>query len=212
MRYHRWKLCFAAPIALIFPSLSHADTVISNLGATTNGAGTVYGSGPSQTYAQEFLTGPQSLNLVSITAPLGGAVVAFTLSAELVDGVGGLPGSTVLATFTPSAQPGTGFADIVFDPNAPLTLAAGTDYYFVLWATGTGSYKWDYTDTLSTSFPNYAVSEGGAPFTIGAPPGPFQIAVDESAVTPEPPSFILLASAGLLGLAVAFRGSKTRMA
>ena len=79
----------------------------------------------------------------AVTAALGDASGSFAASAEFVSNHDGLPGSVVLTRFTvPSI--GTSFKDLTFDPKKTVTLAADTDYWFVLAATGTGSYRWDY--------------------------------------------------------------------
>jgi len=179
---------------------SRAGVVVSNLTATVAGTGTIYtpsATGTPQAYAQELTTGSQSVELADIIAPLGGASGTFIPSAELVADRSGSPSSTVLTSFTvPSI--GTSYSDLTFIPNTiGVVLSANTDYWFVLAAAGTGaSYKWQYTDTTSTSLPNYAYGhDSGATWTIGAG-GPFLIEVDSvtpvSAV-PEPSSVVLIA-------------------
>lgn len=189
----------AAFSLLISAGLSYGDTIIvSNLGATVNGTGTIYSSGPPQSYAQEFLTGGSSVLLSSIVVPLGDATGTFTASAELVADNSGLPGSTILTSFTIPAIPTTTPTDLTFTPTSSVTLNANTDYWFVLSASGSGDYKWDYTNTLSTSFPNYAVSNNsGATWSIGVPPGPFLLEATAASVVPEPSSLVLSAM-GLL--------------
>lgn len=197
------KFLLGAAFALLMNAgLSYGDTVIvSNLGATVNGTGTIYSSGPPQSYAQEFLTGNASVLLSSIVVPLGDSTGTFTASAELVADNSGLPGSIVLTTFTIPAIPTTGPTDLTFAPASSVTLSANTDYWFVLSASGSGDYSWDYTNTLSTSFPNYAVSNNsGATWTIGTPPGPFLLEATAAAV-PELSSLVLTAI-GLLALGV----------
>ena len=183
--------------------LCYGDTVIvSNLSDTLNGTGTIYSSGPPQSYAQEFLTGNSSVVLSSIVVPLGDATGTFTPSAELVADNSGLPGSTVLTGFTVPAVPTGSPADLSFTPTSSVTLNANTDYWFVLSASGSGGdYEWQYTNTLSTSFPNYAVSNNnGASWAIGTPPGPFLLEATTTSV-PEPSSLALVAC-GFLTFAV----------
>ncbi|MBV8860699.1 MAG: hypothetical protein JO259_02405, partial [Mycobacterium sp.] len=82
-------------------ALSYGDNVIvSNLTDTLNGTGTIYSSGPPQSYAEEFLTGNSNAMLSSIIVPLGNASGTFTPAANLVNDNSGLPGSTVLTGFT----------------------------------------------------------------------------------------------------------------
>jgi hypothetical protein len=88
----------------------------------------------------------------------------------------------------------TGFTNVTLTPTSSVTLTANTDYWLVLSATGSGGdYQWEYTNTLSSSFPNYAMStDNGASWAIGTPAGPFLL----DATTPEPSSLVL----GALGL------------
>jgi hypothetical protein len=160
---------------------SDARVILTNLSDKVAGAGTIYGSGPPQEYAQEFTTGSKRVELGAVTVDLGDASGSFTASAELVSNSHGLPGSKVLTTFTvPSI--GTTFTDLKFDPKSTVRLAADTDYWFVLSATGTGSFKWDYTNTLKADLPNYASSDNsGASWKIGNPAGPFLIRVASAA-------------------------------
>jgi hypothetical protein len=196
----------AAFMLLANAGLSYGDTVIvSNLTDPVNGTGTIYSSGPPQWYAQEFLTGSSSVVLSSIIVPLGDASGSFTAGAELVNNSSGLPGSTVLTGFTVPTIPTGSPTDLTFMPMTSVTLAANTDYWFVLAATGSGGdYQWQYTNTLSTSFPNYAVNSGmGTTWAIGTPPGPFLLeatAASASAV-PEPSSLVLV-TCGFLTFAV----------
>jgi hypothetical protein len=169
----------ALPLAAAGPS--DARVIVTNLSDPVTGSGTIYASGPPQAYAQEFTTGNKRVELGAVTAELGDATGSFTASAELVSNRDGFPGSDVLTTFTvPSI--GTNFKDLKFDPKSTVTLAADTNYWFVLAATGTGSYKWDYTSTLKADLPNYAYSHNsGATWTIGTPAGPFLIRVNAAA-------------------------------
>jgi hypothetical protein len=173
----------AHALALAAAGPSDARVIVTNLSDPVTGSGTIYGSGPPQEYAQEFTTGSKRVELGAVTAALGDASGSFTASAELVSNHDGLPGSVVLTRFTvPSI--GTSFKDLTFDPKSTVTLAADTNYWFVLAATGTGSYRWDYTSTLKADLPNYAYSNNsGASWKIGSPAGPFLIRVDSTAST-----------------------------
>jgi hypothetical protein len=205
MRSCLTKFLLGAAFALLVNAgLSYGDTVIvSNLGDTVNGTGTVYASGPPQSYAQEFQTGSSSELLSSIVVPLGDAMPTFTAAGELVADNSGLPGSTILTSFTVPAIPTTTPTDLTFTPTSSVTLDANTDYWFVLSASGSGDYKWNYTNTLSPSFPNYAVSnDSGATWTIGTPPGPFLLEATATAAAVPEPSSLILAATGFLALGV----------
>jgi hypothetical protein len=196
----------AALLLLVNAGLSYADTVIvSNLTATQNGTGTIYSSGPPQWYAQEFITGASSEVLSSIIVPLGDATGSFNAGAELVSDNSGLPGSTLLTGFTVPTIPTSSFSNLTFTPMSSVTLKANTDYWFVLAATGSGGdYHWQYTNTLSPSFPNYAVStNSGSTWTIGTPAGPFLLEANAAAVSAVPePSSLVLVTGGFVTFAV----------
>jgi PEP-CTERM motif len=204
----------AAFMLLVNAGLSYGDTVIvSNLTATVNGTGTIYNSGSPQEYAQEFLTGSSSAVLSSIVVALGGATGTFAAGAELLSDNNGVPDGTIVSAFTVPTIPTTSFSDLTFTPMSNVTLKANTDYWFVLAATGSGgSYQWQYTNTLSTSFPNYAYSNNnGASWTIGTPAGPFLLQANAAAVSAVPePSSLVLAAIGLLALGMVLRARRLR--
>ena len=68
-----------------------------------------------------------------------------------------------------------------------------TTYWFALAASGIGTgFRWNYTDTLQSNLPNYAVSnDNGATWSVGTPAGPFILQVNSA--VPEPSSLVLLA-------------------
>src|SRR5271166_2696640 len=139
----RFVCVFAATLLVNFEQ-SHAGIIVSNLGDAQNGAGTIYASGPPQEYAQEFTTGSQSVGLGTVIAKLGAASGSFTASAELVADKSGLPGSTLLTSFSvPTIGTGTTspYPQLTFTPNTSVMLSANTNYWFVLAASGTGFYK-----------------------------------------------------------------------
>jgi hypothetical protein len=187
---------------------SQAAVIVSNLSATVNGTSSIDASGPPQEYAQQFVTGGSSFTLASIVAPVGDATGSFTASAELVTNNGGQPGGTVVTTFTlPTISTGAP-SDLTFTPNSSVVLSANTDYWFVLSATGTGGYKWNYTDANSASLPLYASSnDSGSSWTVNSN-GPEIIEVDS---VPEPSSFFLsgLATIGF-GLVIAYKPRSVR--
>jgi hypothetical protein len=184
-------------------SQSSGATIVSNLSDAVAGTGTVFASGPPQFYAQEFTTGAQSATLGSVIAALGGAAQPFTASAALLANNGNSPGSTVLTTFNVPAI-SSAYSDLTFTPASSITLSANTSYWFELMASGTGDYKWQYTDTVSASISDYAYShDNGSTWTVETN-GPFLIEVDSpsSASAPEPSSLILVGLTTLLGCVV----------
>lgn len=204
MRSRLTKILSVAAFTLFANAgLSYGDSIIvSNLTDIVNGTGTIYSSGPPQSYAQEFLTGSSSVTLSSIVVSLGNASGTFTASADLVANNSGLPGSSVLTGFTVPAIPTGSPANLTFTPTSSVTLSANTDYWFVLSASGSGGdYQWQYTNTLSPSFPNYAVSNNnGTSWTIGTPAGPFLLEATAASPVPEPSSLVLV-TCGFLAFA-----------
>jgi hypothetical protein len=206
MRSRLAKILWGAAFMLLANAgLSYGDSIIvSNLTDIVNGTGTIYSSGPPQSYAQEFLTGSSSVVLSSIVVSLGNASGSFTAVADLVANSGGLPGSTILTGFTVPVIPTGSAANLTFTPTSSVTLNANTDYWFVLSASGSGGdYQWQYTNTLSPSFPNYAVStNSGTGWTIGTPAGPFLLEATATSAAPEPSSLLLVTSGFLAFAAV----------
>jgi len=191
-------LCVAAVTCFVTVAHSHA-AIVTNLSDSVAGTGTIFASGPPQFYAQEFTTGAADVTLAEVIAALGNASGTFTATASLETDSGSLPSDTVLTTFTVPSIPAGSPEQETFIPNTIVTLSANTNYWFVLAATGDGSYEWDYTNTTHANLPNYAVNDGTG-WSIGAPPGPFLIEVD---ATPEPSSMLLVCAAGMLCLFVA---------
>jgi hypothetical protein len=205
----------AAFLLLTNAGLSYGATIIvSDVTDTLNGTGTIYSSGPPQSYAQEFLTGNSSAVLGSIVVALGNASGSFTAAAQLVGDNSGLPGSTVLTGFTVPTIPTGSPKDLTLTPTSSVTLKANTDYWLILSATGSGGdYEWQYTNTLSPSFPNYALSnDSGASWTIGTPPGPFLLEADAGAGSVPEPSSFLLGAIGMLAFGMVVCGRRLRTA
>ncbi len=199
----RW-VC-AVVVAMLFSiGPAHAGIIVSNLSQTMNGHSTIYADGPSQEYAQEFITGSQSVALGTVVALIGDATGTFTPAAELVTDNSGQPSSTVVTTFTvPTIPTGTTLEDETFTPNSNVTLSANTSYWFILSASGTDTsafYRWGYTDSTSytgTGSLNMVASSTNNGATWTTHPlayGPEILQVNSAAV-PEPTSLILIALA-----------------
>jgi hypothetical protein len=202
---------------------AHAGIVVSNLdqpvvGSTMVGA-VELGMPPfpfNFEYAQEFTTGSQSFKLGSIIASLGAATGNYSGNAELLTDNKDSPGSTVLTVFTfPSVGInnlpyipiiGPSYGDLSFTPAMTgLLLSADTSYWFVLGASGTGSFQWQFTDSSTVSgegsLPNTAVSNSPGIWSVYPDSAePFLIQVNAS--VPEPSTFVLIGWAGLIGLGV----------
>ncbi len=214
MRTMLMRVVCVFAVALIVSSVpSRAGTIVSNLTATMNGHSTIYGSGPPQEYAQQFTTGSQSVALGTVIALVGGATGTFTASADLVTDSSGTPGTTVLTTFTlPTIPTGTTYSDETFTPNSSVMLSANTSYWFILSASGTGYYRWGYTDstsyTGSGSLGEIGVStnNGTSWTTHPLSYGPEILQVNSASV-PEPSSLALMA----LGVGVTAMAGRFRM-
>ncbi len=194
-------LLTAAFMCFVSVAQSQAATIVTNLTALVAGTGTIFASGPPQSYAQEFTTGASAELLSDVIAVLGDASGSFTATASLESNSGTLPSGAVLTAFAVPSIPSGSPSNETFTPATSVILSANTDYWFVLAAAGTGSYEWNYTNTLQANLPNYAVNDGTG-WSIGAPPGPFLLQVDATATT-EPSSLFLVSAAGMLGLLVA---------
>ncbi len=199
----RW-VCAVAVAILVSVGPADAGVIVSNLNQAMNGHSTIYAAGPPQEYAQEFITGGQSVELGTVIALLGDATGTFTASADLVTDNSGQPSSTVLTTFTiPTIPTGTTYSDETFTPNSSVTLSANTSYWFILSASGTDTsafYRWGYTDSTSYSGSGslnmIAVStNNGATWTTHPLSyGPEILQVNTASV-PEPTSLVLMALA-----------------
>jgi hypothetical protein len=199
----RW-MCAAAVAMLFNVRSADAGVIVSNLSQTSNGHGTIFAAGPPQEYAQEFITGSQSVGLGTVIALVGDATGTFSPAAELATDNSGQPSSTVLTTFTvPTIPPGTTLQDETFTPNSSVILSANTSYWFILLASGTDTsafYRWGYTDSTSYTGPGslnmIAVSENnGATWTTHPLSYGPEILQVNSASVPEPTSLILMALA-----------------
>jgi len=207
--HHFAKVAAGSLSAALLAGTAHAGIVVSNLNEPSNGTGTIYAAGPPQWYAQAFVTGAQSVELGTVIAPLGDSSGSYSAFAELISDDGGSPGATVIAEFTvPSI--GTSIADLTFDPTSNVELAANTEYWFVLGATGsdpTAEDKWSYTYTSSADFPAYAYSHNsGTTWTVETN-GPFRLQVNS---VPEASTWALMLL-GFAGLAFpGYRGALKR--
>jgi len=205
---------------------ARADLIVGNLDQAPAGADTIvpyvpsFGQ-PGFTAAQEFNTGPVTGFLGPIFANIGnyysGTNGDFQLTATLLADSSGTPSGIPLLTFTFNAAsiPTSGFANVEFDPVGSLSLAASTNYWFVLSGSspsdGTGSVDWNFTDSTTTSGPGSLplsnVSYDGGMTWSGAFPGePYLIQVN---LVPEPSSLVVggVGFAAVLGLA---RWSRSR--
>jgi hypothetical protein len=163
--------------------------------------------------AQQFTTANDPVQVTSIIASLGEMDTGsggFSLLAELVADHNNSPTGSVLTTFTlnagtPIPTTGNGYANVEFDPNSTVNLAANTPYWFVLEgqsSDGTGLVYWQYTLSTTTHGPG-TLPFGGVFYTD--PPGqswqvfPNEPSLIQVNVVPEPASVVLGGlSAGLL--------------
>jgi hypothetical protein len=131
--------------SLAFPA-AKADVVASNLDDPQTGS---YGIEYPVSFAQEFSTGSASVTLGSITVPLISGTNAFTASVELLTDAGGLPGNSVLTTFTLPAIASTSFQQYVLSPNSSVTLAPNSNYWIamsIVDSSGPQGFSWGTTN------------------------------------------------------------------
>ena len=189
---------------------AQADVVVSNLADTHDGDSSIQNS---FWQAQEFVTGSQSVQLNSIILPLsiilpnGGA---YTGTAELVTDNSGLPGGSVLATFSvpPIAPSFPSFDLYTITPDSSATLAANTDYWLVLKDSGPGEFMWGGTHTDTASILNSAHSlDGGSSWQAPSwSEGAFMMEVDASPVPLPAAAWLMLSGLGGLGAFARRRG------
>jgi PEP-CTERM motif len=215
MRQSRMAL-FSCTCAALFALMykvgqARSDVIASNLGDTEAGAASIYPAGPPKWNAQEFTTGATSETLTDAIAVLGVGASATTGDvdfAELESDNSNTPSNTVLTTFTVPTI-GTAYSDVTLLPLTPVVLAADTNYWLVLGATGTSTsaaFKWQYTDTETADLPNDADTEtDGATWSVFSG-GPFLSELDGTAV-PEPTTLGVLCVGGL-GLLSRRRGNR----
>jgi hypothetical protein len=223
MRSRSWLLTMVALWGVVaFQSARAGSLVVSNLDQTPDGADFIMPydpaiAQPGFTAAQEFTTGGTATSLDRILVNIGnyysGTNGDFQLSATLQMDSSGTPGSQLdTFTFNVAAIPTSGFANIEFDPVTPFTLAANTNYWFVLSGSspsdGTGGVNWNWTDSTTTtgpgSLPQYNNSyDAGNTWNGPFSGSPYLMGVN----VPEPAGWVLgsIGFAAVLGLARRFR-------
>lgn len=201
-----------AVLAGLLGAAAQADTlIVGNLSEPVRAATPI---GTPQYWAAQSFSVDTAYDLTTIAALMGNAVGTVDAVIELrssdafgeIDlGAGGL-----LASF--AAPDLSGAAGVrSFSPNAPVSLNAGAQYWFVV-GVNSGAFDWFYADSNSYAGPGAILtfadsSDAGATWTYGDV-FPFFIEVRGDAV-PEPAALLLLAT-GLGGLA--WRGRRGAVA
>ncbi len=217
----RSRSCVLTIVALCAIAASHAaragTLVVTNLDQPVAFADQIVPNDPAIGQfgfepAQQFNTGPTATSLDRIFVNIGDYTAgtgSFQLAATLQADSSGIPGA-VLDTFTFSVAsiPTSGFTNVEFDPVSPFTLAANTNYWFVLAGSssdGTGSVSWNWTFSTTTQGPGslglFTNSyDGGATWNGPYSGSPYLIQVNS---VPEPAGWVLGGTgfAAILGLA-----------
>ncbi len=142
MRSRSCVLTIVALCAIAASHAAHAGTlVVTNLDQPVAFADQIVPNDPAIGQfgfepAQQFNTGPTATSLDRIFVNIGDYTAgtgSFQLAATLQADSSGIPGA-VLDTFTFSVAsiPTSGFTNVEFNPVSPFTLAANTNYWFVL--------------------------------------------------------------------------------
>ena len=188
----------AAALLLLALPAAHADVLVDNLLQPTRATSIL----PSDLWAaQSFVTAGDPERLLSIEIPIGLAVGAPSVFAELHADAGLLQVGTTLASFVLPVV-SSGALQIELLPALPaLELAANTTYWVVLGVVGEGSFGWSYALGNASNGPgtlaNYAYStDAGAVWLNYGSDNPYHIRVNVSPI-PEPGSAMLYLS-GLL--------------
>jgi hypothetical protein len=208
---------FAVLFVLASARVAEADELYNNLSAPSiNGANTIStsflnGSNIPQPLAASFSTGASAFNFNSLTVALSGQAPTIG-DVFLLGDASNSPGA-VLGGFTEDIPLGPTVSDITFgtpaNPFPSFTLTPNTRYWIELSISTSASWAFT-TDTSGTG----VAGEFSAYRPVSSLPwivspntvGPLQMQVAGTTATPEPSSFLLLASA-LSGLA-AFRRRK----
>jgi len=196
MSYSRFVVIVGLVAFLVVPA--QADVLLSNLGEPVRDFNTL----DSLLWAaQSFETDANSYNLTNIMALVGGELGSSggfaqlrssTATGDMDTSAGGL-----LLTFTLPGLAGAR-SPRTFTPIGALLLAASTRYYFVLGATGPGSFEWSYAEGNGSigpgSFTQFEYTfDGGVNWGSFDNENPFHLQVNVTPeAVPEPSSSTLL--------------------
>jgi hypothetical protein len=201
-------------LVAVFATPAHAAGIlISNLAEPERDYNTLDGM---LWAAQSFEADTSSYALTSILAIVGGesgSSGAFAqLRAATATGEMDSSASGLLTTFFVPDLGGPRSAR-TFTPTSGLTLSPLTRYYFMLGATGPGSFEWSYAEGNGSigagAFGPYEYTfDGGTTWSSFGTDNPFHMQVDVSpTAVPEASTAVLLLS-GLVGMVVLRRGRR----
>jgi hypothetical protein len=190
-------------VAVVATPAHAAGILISNLAEPERDFNTLDGM---LWAAQSFEADASGYALTSILAIVGGASGSSGAFAQLrgatATGEMDTSASGLLTTFVVPALEGPRSAR-TFTPASSLTLSPLTRYYFMLGATGPGSFEWSYAEGNGSigpgTFGPYEYSfDGGTTWGSFGADNPFRMQVDVTpAAVPEASTAVLLLSGGV---------------
>jgi hypothetical protein len=147
-RRRRHLLSVTTAAAAVFASHAQADVLIDNLSEPTRGTTICDSSGPEMRWAAQSFTTPVAVRFVSIETPMGLAVGAPDIVAQLRVGPSPdlIPGSLAANLAVPALSETT-VETVTLTPDRDVVFEPGQTYWIILGPATQGSFGWDYADS-----------------------------------------------------------------